>query len=418
MPKLTVLDIRNAKEPCRLADGQGLFFEITGTGVKRWLYRFKLDGKNGMFIVGRFPQLSLKNARVLHQEARELVRQGKNPAKARRAVKQANIEKEKQIKEDRSKSFRFIALEWIEQQREAWSKDHAKSVLDTLQNDVFMAIGEQPVDTITPPEILSILRKIEKRGSLEIARKVLQRTSAVFRYAIQTGRATYNPAADMQGVLKAKTVQHMPAVFDKELSQLLKDVTANPKIHTTTKLALHFTALTASRPGEVRKAHWSEVHLDLAEWHIPAERMKMRRAHIVPLSEQAQAVLKRASLLFGSEGLIFPSVRDWEKPMSDNAMSKALRDMGYGGKATPHGFRSSFSSMAHERSGFASEVIEKALAHEEKNKIKGAYNRAEYLEQRRQLMQWWGNTLQVLEYGVEGASIANEMDSSDQARSN
>jgi len=405
MPKLTVLDVRNAKGPCRLPDGGGLFYEITSTGVKRWLYRFKIAGKNGMFIVGRYPELSLKEARVDHLEAKSFVQQGIKPAQIRRKVKQENISEDEKKKDVRTKSFQYIALEWIEQQREAWSAAHTQAVLDTLKNNVFASLGNQAVDTISPPDVLMILRKIEHRGSLEIARKVLQRMNAVFRYAIQTGRATYNPAADMQGVLKTKTVEHMPAVFDKDLSQLLKEITSNPKIHTVTKLALQFTALTACRSGEVRNARWSEIYQDVNEWHIPAERMKMRRPHIVPLSKQAIAILNRADVLFGKDGLIFPSVREQEKPMSDNAMSKALRDMGYQGKATPHGFRSSFSSMAHERSGFASEVIEKSLAHEEKNKIKGAYNRAEYLEQRRQLMQWWGNKLQALEYGAEVISI-------------
>jgi len=405
MPKLTALDVRNAKGPCRLSDGGGLFYEITSTGVKRWLYRFKIAGKNGMFIVGRYPELSLKEAREDHLEARSFVKQGIKPAKVRRTIKQENISEDEKKKDVRTKSFKYLALEWIEQQRGAWSSAHTQAVLDTLQKNVFGSIGAQAVDTIAPPDVLKILRKIEHRGSLEIARKVLQRVNAVFRYAIQTGRATYNPAADMQGVLKTKTVEHMPAVFDKDLSQLLKDITSNPKIHTVTKLALQFTALTACRSGEVRNAMWSEIYQDVNEWHIPAERMKMRRPHIVPLSKQAIAILNRIAVLFGKDGLIFPSVRDQEKPMSDNAMSKALRDMGYLGKATPHGFRSSFSSMAHERSGFASEVIEKSLAHEEKNKIKGAYNRAEYLEQRRQLMQWWGNKLQAMEYGAEVISI-------------
>ncbi|MGB3212993.1 MAG: tyrosine-type recombinase/integrase [Desulforhopalus sp.] len=405
MPKLTALDVRNAKGPCRLSDGEGLFYEITSSGVKRWLYRFKIDGKNGMFIVGRYPQLSLKEAREDHLIARSHVKQGIKPALVRREKKQENIAKEEKKKDVRTKSFQYIAQEWVEQQKNGWSHEHALAVLGTLQNDVFGSLGNKAIDSITPPDVLKILRKIENRGSLEIARKVLQRMNAVFRYAIQTGRATYNPAADMQGVLKTKTVEHMPAVFDKDLSQLLKDITSNSKLHTTTKLALQFTALTACRSGEVRNAEWSEIHLDVNEWHIPAERMKMRRSHIVPLSKQAIAVLNRAAVLFGSEGFIFPSVRDQEKPMSDNAMSKALRDMGYLGKATPHGFRSSFSSMAHERSGFASEVIEKSLAHEEKNKIKGAYNRAEYLEQRRQLMKWWGDRLQALEHGAEIVSI-------------
>ena len=409
MPKLTVLDIRNAKEQCRLSDGGGLFFEITSTGIKRWLYRFKIQGKNGMYIVGRYPELSLKTARIEHQEAKRLVKQGITPAKVRREIKNENIEKEKAKKDFRTKSFQYVAEEWIEQQKSAWSHDHALAVFNTLSNDVFDSLGSKAVDSITPPEVLKVLRKIENRGSLEIARKVLQRTNAVFRYAIQTGRATYNPAADMQGVLKAKAVEHLPALFDKDLSQLLKDITANQKIHTTTKLALQFVAVTACRSGEVRKAHWSEIDLEINEWHIPAERMKMRRAHIVPLSKQAVAVLNRAGALWGTDGLVFPSVLDENKPMSDNAMSKALRDMGYRGKATPHGFRSSFSSAAYEKSGFPSEVIEKCLAHEEKNKIKGAYNRAEYIEQRRQLMQWWGNKLQALEFGAEIIPIDKEI---------
>jgi integrase len=183
----------------------------------------------------------------------------------------------------------------------------------------------------------------------------------------------------------------------------MRDIATNQKMHVITKLGLQFTALTACRSGEVRGAHWSEIDLEREEWHIPAERMKMRRPHIVPLSKQALAVINRAGVLFGTQGLVFPSVRDSSKPMSDNAMSKALRDMGYRGKATPHGFRSSFSSLAYEKSDFPGEVIEKALAHEEKNKIKAAYNRADYLEQRKQLLAWWGEQLQLVEQG-EGDS--------------
>lgn len=401
MAKLKALQVRNAKGPCKLSDGHGLYFEITTSGVKRWLYRYKIQGKESTYILDRYPDLSLEEARRAHAEARKLVKSGRNPAKARREKKLANIEEEENEKTSRANSFHFIALEWIEQQRNGWSANHSVDVFRSLENNVFPYLGTMSVEVITPPDVLAVLRKVEARGSLEIARKVLQRTSAVFRYAIQTGRATYNPAADMKGVLKAKSVEHMPAVFDRELSQLLKDIAANQKMHITTKLALQFTAHTACRSGEVRYADWSEIDAENKEWHIPAERMKMRRAHIVPLSRQAFAILERARALFGDGGLIFPSVRDRSKPMSDNAMSKALRDMGYKGKATPHGFRSSFSSMAYEKSGFPSEVIEKSLAHEEKNKIKGAYNRAEYLEQRRQLMQWWGNKLQILEDGGE-----------------
>ena len=399
MQKLTALEVRNVKGPCRLPDGRGLFFEITPSGVRRWIYRYKIGGKGGRYTIGRYPKLSLAKARKAHEKTRDLVRLGVNPSRARRAKKQEIIDRENEQRENRANSFEYIALEWIEQQRGGWSKAHGDAVLSTLQNNVFGALGSIPVDCVKPPQILAILQAIESRGSLEIARKVLQRMNAVFRYAVQTGRATYNPAGDMKGVLKTRPVQHLPALFDSHLAQLLHDISVNTKIHIATRLALQFTAITACRSGEVRGACWSEIDSVQEEWHIPAERMKMKRPHIVPLSGQAMAVATRAGVLFGTDGLLFPSARDSTRPMSDNTMSKALRDMGYRGKATPHGFRSSFSSMAYEKSGFPGEVIEKCLAHEEKNRIKAAYNRAEYLEQRRQLMQWWGNEVQMLEEG-------------------
>jgi integrase len=405
MPKLTVLQLRQAKEKCRLADGGGLYFEITSSVLKRWLYRFRVGGKGNMFIVGRYPEMSLEEARSAHRKAKALVKQGINPSQVRRKKREENSNREKTLRNEREQTFEFLALEWITQQRGGWSKSHTDSVVQSLKNNVFEGLGKRNIETITPPDVLEILRRIEERGSLEIARKVLQRMTAVFRYAIQTGRAMYNPASDMQGVLKSKSVTHMPAVFGDDLGRLLRDIAASEKIHLTTKLALQFTAHTACRSNEVRGARWSEINLDEREWHIPAERMKMRRPHIVPLSKQAIAILERAGVLFGVEGLVFPSVRDRNKPMSDNAMSKALRDMGYKGIATPHGFRASFSSAAYEKSGQPGEVIEKALAHEERNKIKAAYNRAEYLEQRRVLMDWWGRQLQIME---QGGQIVNE----------
>lgn len=406
MSKLTVLEVRNRKEAGRLADGGGLSFEILKSGVKRWLYRFRIDGEQQMHIIGRYPDLSLAEAREAHRAAKNLVKEGLNPNTERKKVKQANREKELAEKRKRAISFEYVALDWIEQQKGDWSHGHTLAVLATLKNDVFGSFGDKAIDSITPPEVVKILKKIENRGSLEIARKVQQRMKAVFRYARQIGVITVNPVADMKDVVKKRPVDHMPAVFDKNLGQLLKDINASERIHITTKLALQFTSLTACRSGEVRGARWAEVNLDEKIWEIPAERMKMRRPHIVTLSTQAVAVLERAGKLWGSDGLVFPSVRDEDKPMSDNAMSKALRDMGYKGKATPHGFRASFSSMAYESSRFPSEVIEKALAHEEKNKIKGAYNRAEYIEQRRELLQWWADCLDDLRNGLEENDVS------------
>ncbi|WP_136799697.1 tyrosine-type recombinase/integrase [Desulfosediminicola ganghwensis] len=397
MSKLTVLQIKHAKGQCRLADGKGLFFEITISGSKRWLYRYKILGKNGNYIIGHYPEISLQAARQARDEAKKLVQEGVNPAAARREKKLQKIALQHQEKQRRLGKFEILAREWIETQKGRWSENHSLAVLSSLKANVFPYIGGQPIETITPPEVLKIIRRIESRGSLEIAKKVLQRMNSVFRYAVQTGKATYNPAADMKGVLKSRTVTHTPSLLDRELAQLLRDITNNQKLFVATRLALHFTALTACRPGEVRQARWEEFNLDLKEWYIPAERMKMKREHIVPLSKQALSVLERSGKLFGTDGFVFPAPRHLEKPMSDNTMGKALRDMGYKGRATPHGFRASFSTMAYESGEFPPEVIEKALAHEEKNKIKRAYNRAEYLEQRRSLLDWWGEKLQTLE---------------------
>lgn len=398
MGKLTAIAVRNAKEPCRLADGEGLSFEITKSGIKRWLYRYRLAEKQQMYILGRYPNMSLADARLAHNEAKQLVQEGINPAQDRRAKKYDRIEQDRAERDKRSKDFERIARKWINKQRDSWSSGHTQKVITSLENDVFNKIGNRPIDTITVQDLVKILNKIEKRGSLEVARKVLQRISSVFRFAVINGDCTHNTAENLKGTLTQRKVTHMPAVTKKhDLGQLMKDIAINPKIHPQTKLALQFLALTACRSQEVRLATWSEINLEEKIFEIPSHRMKMNKEHIIPLSTQAIAILERAGKLWGTEGLIFPSVRDYTKPMSDNTMSKAFRDMGYRGKATPHGFRASFSSIAHEQSGFPSEVIEKALAHEEKNKVKGAYNRAEYLGQRRDLLQWWGNNLQDLE---------------------
>ncbi len=206
MSKLKALQIKNRKEPGLLSDGQGLFFELTKSGLKRWIYCYKIQGKSGKFTVGRYPDLSLQDARREHQEARKLVRVGLNPAKERKKKIKAVVKEVQLEKRKRDVSFRSTLYEWVEQQKGPWSKGHCEAVLQTLEANDFPYIGDEFVEIITPPDVLKVLRKIEKRGSIEIARKVLQRISSVFRYAIQTGRATYNPAADMKGVWKSRPV--------------------------------------------------------------------------------------------------------------------------------------------------------------------------------------------------------------------
>jgi len=406
MSKLNAIQVRNAKakeKPYKLTDGHGLHLHISPTGKKSWRYRFKITGTESTFSLGEYPQMTLEQARNARQKAREKVKGGINPAQDRRKEQHAIKEKEKAKSNN---TFEFVALEWLGQQRGRWSKDHADAVLATLKADVFPSIGRHPVDIIQPPMVLLILRAIESRGALEVARKVLQRMNAIFRYAVQTGRATYNPAADMKGVLKAKKVTHLTAIHREDLPQFLRDL-ATGDIHTTTRLALQFTLLTAARSSEVRGSTWNEIDLNEQLWKIPAERMKMDSPHNIPLSKQAIAILERAGRLYGQEGIIFPGIRQNSKQLSNNTMLYALYRLGYHSKATVHGFRSTFSTIANE-SGFDGDVIEKALAHEERNRVRAAYHRSEYIEQRRDLMQWWADFLQQMEHGTEIIPIRKE----------
>lgn len=301
------MQVRNAKPKAsayKLTDGHGMHLHVSPSGKKSWRYRYRIDGKESTYTLGEYPDKTLEKAREARVEARNLVRLGKNPARERKKVRQAIVQEERAEREKSKNTFESIALEWIEQQRGRWSKGHANAVLATLQADVFPSIGRLPVDTIQPPMVLLILRSIESRGALEIASKVLQRMNAVFRYAVQTGRATYNPAADMKGVLKAKKAVHMAALSREELPQFLRDLVTGD-IHTTTRLALQFLILTATRSGEVRGATWDEIDLGNRLWVIPAERMKMDSQHKVPLSKQAVSILGRLKRMHGCEGFVF-----------------------------------------------------------------------------------------------------------------
>lgn len=394
MAKLSATQIRNAKpqaKPYKLPDGQGLYLHVSESGLKTWRYRFRVNGKETTFTLGEYPQMTLEQARSTRISTRATVKAGVNPADIRRQDKQEKIEQQLSVKKVFLNSFKTVALEWVDLQRTRWSKDHADSVLNTFINEAFPVIGDTAVDTIPPPVILDIIRAIENRGAQEMARKTLQRITAVFRYAIQTGRATYNPASEMKGALKPKETRHMPAISTDELPQFLQRL-ATADIHTTTRLALQFLILTASRTTEVRGATWEEIDLDTNLWHIPAARMKMNVPHTVPLSRQAVAILRRVSILYGQGGLVFPGIRQESKQLSENTLLYAMYRLGYHSQATVHGFRATFSTIANE-SGFNPDVIERALAHKEKNLVRAAYHRSEYLEQRRELMQWWADYL-------------------------
>jgi len=241
---------------------------------------------------------------------------------------------------------------------------------------------------------MNILKKIESRGALVIAQKVLQRMSAVFRYAVQTGRAHYNPATEMKGVIKKRTVQHHPMISVEELPKFMQTLVV-ADLHVTTKLALKFTILTAARTGEVRGATWNEINFDENIWKIPAHRMKMKMAHTIPLSRQAVAILNRIKILFGDTGIVFPGIRSsTKKQLSENTLLYAMYRMGYHGLATVHGFRAAFSTITNE-AGYNPDAIERQLAHREKNQVRAAYHRSEYMPERVEMMQWWADYLEA-----------------------
>ena len=396
---LTAIQARNAKgkeKPYKLNDGKGLFLHIATSGKKTWRYRYELPpGKESTFVIGEYPVLSLEGARAERVALREMVKAGINPAEARRHEKQAVIEAQEEAKKEVENSFEAIALDWHWHQKDRWTAGHAEAVIKCLQRYAFESFGGLQVDRITPPMVLEVIRDIEAKGSLEMASKTLQRIGAVFRFAIQTGRATYNPAADMRGALKAKKVEHHKMISPDELPEFLKSLTAGD-IHTTTKSAIQFTILTAARSGEVRGAIWKEIDLEKRLWSIPAERMKMRSPHTVPLSQQALAILNRMKILHGDGGLVFPGIHYPEKPLSENTMLYALYRIGYHSKATMHGFRALFSTIANE-AGFNPDAIERQLAHREKNTVRAAYHRSEYMTERIKMMQWWADYLQKLE---------------------
>jgi len=404
---LTDLEVKNAKpkdRPYKLNDGKGLFLHISSSGKKTWRYRYKIAGTESVLVIGVYPLMPLLAARVEAETMRQKVKSGVNPSKERQSEKLLTLQKEEGREQSVLNSFENLAHEWHEREKDRWSKGHAMAVMETLRADVFPAIGQIAIDQIQPPMIMEIIKVIESRDALVVAQKVLQRMTAIFRYAVQTGKATYNPAAQMKGVIKKRQVQHHPMITPDELPQFLKTlITAD--VHVTTKLALEFAILTAARTGEVRGATWDEIDLDNCIWKIPAERMKMKMAHTVPLSTQAIAVLHRIKILFGDIGFIFPGIRSaTNKQLSENTLLYAMYRMGYHGQATVHGFRALFSTIANE-AGFNPDAIERQLAHREKNQVRAAYHRSEYLPERKTMMQAWADYLDKLKAGGDVAPI-------------
>ncbi|TBM25792.1 tyrosine-type recombinase/integrase [Hafnia paralvei] len=384
---LNDMQIRRAKPEAKaytLGDGQGLSLLIEPNGSKSWRFRYRFAGKPKMISLGVYPTITLADARSRRDDARKLVAEGKNPSEVRKEQKIA-------LQTESESAFEKIAREWHQLKSAKWSAGYASDIIEAFKNDIFPYVGTRPVGEIKPLELLNVLRKIEKRGALEKMRKVRQRCSEVFRYAIATGRAEFNPAADLSSALEVHQSNHFPFLKADEIPDFLRALegySGSKLVQIATKLLM----ITGVRTIELRAALWSEFDLDNAIWEIPAERMKMRRAHLVPLSTQALDLLNGLKVMTGNYRYVFPGRNDPNKPMSEASINRLIKCIGYGGKVTGHGFRHTMSTILHDQN-FNSVWIETQLAHIDKNYIRGTYNHAVYLSQRRSMMQVYSDII-------------------------
>ncbi|MCK7248023.1 tyrosine-type recombinase/integrase [Enterobacter asburiae] len=374
----------------KLADGAGLYLEVVPSGSRYWRMKYRFNGKEKRMAFGVYPAVSLAQARALRDEAKKKLAEGIDPSFAK---KEEKLVRDVQL----NNTFQAVALEWHGTKVSRWSEGYASDIIEAFNKDIFPYIGQLPVNDIKPLVLLNVLRRMESRGATEKAKKVRQRCSEVFRYAIVTGRAEYNPAADLTSAMSGHESKHYPFLTVEELPEFFKALagyTGSPLVI----LAARLLILTGVRTGELRGAFWSEFDLEKAVWEIPTERMKMKRPHLVPLSTQALEIVQQLKVMSGRYPLVFPGRNDPRKTMSEASINQVFKRIGYTGKVTGHGFRHTMSTILHEE-GFNTAWIETQLAHVDKNAIRGTYNHALYLEGRREMMQWYGNFIDGLEMG-------------------
>lgn len=391
---LTDVKIRNTKptdRPQKIADGGGLYLEVRPSGAKLWRYRYRIAGKENIFAIGEYPAKGLSDARDEHRKARILVEQGIHPIHNRQAERLATATAN-------ANTFEIVAREWISKKAIGWSPYYLRQVEGFMGTDVFPYIGTLPIRSVTAAHLLEIIRRIEDRGAETVALLVRQWSSAIFRYAVATLRADNDPAAALKGaILRPKVKHHKP--LSREQIRDFNQALDNYGGYRTTVIALRLMLLTFVRTVELRKAQWSEFNLDHAEWRIPAERMKMREKHIVPLSRQAVELLRELQTYTAGREMLFPNHRTPRECMTATTLNRALERMGFNGKDSigfsAHGFRATASTILNEM-GYRPDVIERQLAHSDRNKVRASYNRAEYLEERRAMMQEWADIVESL----------------------
>ena len=401
---LSDIKVKSAKgkeKPYKLNDGQGLYLQVTPTGGKWWRFKYRFDDKEKLISLGTYPEISLVDARERREAARKQVANSIDPGEVRKAQKAARGLVEN--------SFEVVAREWHVKFSPRWSPVHADTTIKRLERDAFPWIGNRPISEIKAPELLAVLRRVESRGALETAHRVKTICGQVFRYAVATGRAERDPAADLKGALPPATKSHLAAVTDpKEVVGLLRAIDGYQGSFIV-KCALQLAGMFFVRPGELRNAEWLEFDLEAGIWSIPAEKMKMKQPHIVPLSSQAVDVLKSLQPLTGRSRYVFPSNRTSLRPMSNNAILAALRRMGYSkDEMTGHGFRAMARTILDEVLQVRPEFIEHQLAHAVRDPNGRAYNRTAHLEERKKMMQLWSDYLDGLKAGAKVLPFAKK----------
>lgn len=375
---------RETGRPIKLFDGGGLYLLVKPNGSKLWRVKYRMGGVEKLLAIGSLDEFTVEEAREERTAARKALKVGIDPSAKKQAEKVAT-----------SDTFKAVAEEWLSLQKDL-SDDTVEQYRARFESYLFPELGSLPIRDVTPPVLLATLRRIEARGRHETAHRARAAAGRVLRYAIATGRAERDASADLKGALAPIRGKHHAALIDPRQVGTLLHVIEGYQGHVTTYCALRLAPLVFVRPGELRAAEWSEFDLNAAEWRIPAERMKMDRPHIVPLSRQAVKILREIASVTAGGKYVFPSIRDDDRPMSENTVNAALRRLGYtGDEMTGHGFRTVASTLLNEK-GIDPDVIERQLAHKEQNKTRAAYNRAERLPERRKMMQLWADYLDQL----------------------
>lgn len=390
---LTDKTCKNAKpteKPYKLADAQGLYLQVMPNGSKYWRWKYRFVGKEKCLALGVYPEVSLLEAREKKANNRKLLADFKDPSTARKELKHAAVT-------NAATTFELVTREWHAHNKEKWSELHSKYILHRIEMNVFPALGSLPIADIKAIQVLKAMQKIEDRGAHDVAKRCLQYCGQIFRYAVITERAEHDPTSALKKVLRPGKKGHFASFEVEELPSFLATLSRNDaRLFVQTRRAIELLMLTFVRTGELIKSKWSEFDIEEKQWLIPAERMKMKRAHIVPLSDQACQLLKEQFELTGKWEWVFPNQAHPRKHMSNMTILKALERMGYKGKMTGHGFRALAMSTIKEKLGYRHEVIDRQLAHAHKNQIDAAYDRAKFLTDRRRMMQEWANYIDGL----------------------